>query len=394
MRRTITVLVSLVVLLASSSSMAFGNDAAEIDWLADGAARHGLTVSEFQGAIATQEAGDDLVLKVRQDANQYGGVYWDWGANPPSFVVLYTGEPPNEWAAASARLVRVERSYADLTTVLDELVQGVKDAGPLDIGFVSVGIDEASNTVELTVTASDAPMAKLASKFGDAVNVVVGRRPVPAACNNRNDCIPFRGGIKISANLNCSYGMNARQNNGLLAMVTAGHCDWYVNQTWKHLHTQTPSQTIGNSTINGLHDGKDTDVLRVRASGAQVLSPLNRVYSTDASKSVAITGAVSNANIVSGMAIRRVGFSTQKNGEVTGGRMFYAFFWEGWLRFAWGFPSSATSVGGDSGGTVFRTGVSTNALLGFNSVAEGIFASQQDAKAVLDLSHFCITNSC
>jgi hypothetical protein len=395
-KRFISLLVTLVLLLAASSTAALGNDAGDADWLAYGASRHGLTDSEFRDAVARQEAGDDLVLEVRQHAANYGGVYWDWKADPPGFVVLYTAAAPTDSFDASVRLVHVERSYAELARVLGELASAAKAGDPSETGFVSVGIDEASNVVNLTVTAADAPMAKVAAEFEDAVSIVVADHPTPAACNNRNDCIPFRGGIKITSNqYDCSYGMNGRQNNGYLVMVTAGHCDWNVNQTWRHLHAQAPaSQTVGNSTLNGLHNGKDLDALRVRAYGAQVQNPLNRVYSTDANKSMAVTGAVSNANIFSGMTIRRVGFNTQKNGEVTGGKMFYSFWWEGWWRFAWGFPSTATSVGGDSGGTVFRTGVSTNALLGFNSVQEGIFASQEDAKIVLHLSHFCITNAC
>lgn len=152
--------------------------------------------------------------------------------------------------------------------------------------------------------------------------------------------------------------------------------------------------TVGYSTHNGLHNGLDVDALRIRATGQFVTSPRNRVYWSNFDKSLPIKGAVGNNTFYPGMEVWRTGYQSSDIGDITGDRMYYIMYIEGWPRSMWGWPTNVSVVGGDSGGPFFRAGTYFYQLVGFTSTINGHFASQQDATNVLNLQRWCYTDSC
>lgn len=399
MRRALVgIYLPLLLSLVGPNAAGAGGGAPE-DWVIEGAKTHQISVDAYQTGAEEQAALQDILPIVRAHPDNYAGVYFDWDAVPPAFVVLFVGKTARDSFPSAVRLVRATYSLTELEATRDRIAGEARKLTTTDSEFVSVGVDEPKNRVRLVVTNTGSRLADLALDLGSQVDVEIGQRGSPAACNSRLDCFPYRGGISMTGNVyTCTYGFNARNASGTVVVITAGHCDTPANSSWFHLHNQGGSQYIGLTSKNGLRNGLDLDVLMVTASGLRVQNPYNRVYNTDLSKNYALTGWVQQYQTYVGMPIRRVGINTSRNGEVTSGKSFYAFNWDGSLWFAWGYQSSATSVPGDSGGPVWALASGTpnglHALAGFNSTSDGRFASTGDAWQVLNLSTFCMDDNC
>lgn len=315
----------LVVPLTATASASGDGDFQE--YLTERATHHGLSVDAYLDVLRTQELLAPVVQLVRSDPESFGGIYWDWGAPTPGFVVQYVGAAPPD-LGTNIRYVRVERSRAALDAVVQRLDR-LSESAATDSGWVSLGIDELTNTVRVGLADKSAPVLPHLAEFGNAVTVRFGE-PLgrPSLCNRRTDCTPHRGGIQINGDVySCTFGANARRN-GWIVTVTAGHCDTARNNewdTWRHPNAQGLNQLVGTSHANGLHNGTDVDVLRIGAVGPQTKNPYNRIYSSDPNKSQAITGVMAQGNMFVGLDLRRAGQNTSKNGEVTSGLYKYWF---------------------------------------------------------------------
>ncbi len=375
---------ALILPLTPTASASESGDFHE--YVVERATHHGLTVEAYLDALRTQELLAPIVQLVRSDPESFGGIYWDWSAPTPGFVVQYVGATPPD-LGTNMRYVRVERSRAALDAVVQRL-DGLSESAATSSGWVSLGIDEVNNTVRVGLADRSAPVLPRLAELGNAVTVQFGEPlGTPSVCNTRTDCTPHRGGIQINGDVySCTFGANARRN-GLIVTITSGHCDTARNNewdVWRHPNTQGLNQLVGTSHANGLHNGMDVDVLRIGAVGPQTKNPYNRIYSSNANKAQAITGVMAQGNMFVGLSLRRAGQNTSKNGEVTSGLYKYWFSWDGGIWAAWGIRSSADSVGGDSGGPVWHYNASGGAvLLGFNSLQDGTFAAQDDASEFL-----------
>lgn len=403
-RVRVTAFVLAVALLPAAGTVVASDAAFDVDPLiAEGARHHAVTLDEYTKALAEQDKSQPLIDLVRGNPREFSDIYFDWEAPDPSFVVQYLGDSaPEVDTDIPHRLVRVEHSYADLESALEVLAAMAKQGDPRETGFVSVGIDTVSNTVAVAVDRADAPFARQADAYGSMVSVSVQEPAVSHQCNSRFDCTGLRGGLYMVGNTYaCSTGFNARRLNGNKVHVSSGHCDWQTTSTWDHPNTQGVPSLIGVSALNGLHNGRDTDVLRIRIDADPRMLPYtwNILYNSATQLRRDLNLQVDNSGMYNGMAVNKSGVSTNTTvGSITGGRHLISYDIAGWPRFHWVYPASYAGQPGDSGGTVWR-GTSTSqfaTLVGIHSGEAGnnrVFASQQDARTVLNVS-WCLNSSC
>lgn len=401
-RIRLSVFVLAVALMPAAGTVMATDGALQDDsFLEEGARHQGVSVDAYAKAVEDQDRSQPLVDLVRANPREFGDIYFDWESTDPGFVVQYLGDSaPEIDTDIPIRLVRVENSYADLEATLGDLAALAKEGDPGETGFVSVGMDVVSNTVALGVDRPDAPFAQHADAHGAMVSISVEESAVSHACNSRLDCPHLRGGLNMVGNTYaCSTGFNARRPSGNKVHISAGHCDWQTTSPWDLPNTQGIDSRIGWSQLNGLHNGKDTDALRIGIALISGVRPTtwNLVYDTNARKGRSITRQIDNNGIFHGMIVRKSGVATNTTqGSITGGRYLVSYNIEGWPRFHWVFPANYAGQPGDSGGTVWREVSEYAYIVGIHSGEQGgnrIFASQQDARAVLDVS-WCLNSGC
>jgi hypothetical protein len=178
-----------------------------------------------------------------------------------------------------------------------------------------------------------------------------------------------------------------------------GHCDIITSANHFHIDHHG-AHYLGFSNLNGLTNGAEVDVLRIR-TGVDSISknPYNRFYRNDNNKSVSFQTVRGYSNFVIGLYVRRSGVTTgTRSGEISSNRLLYILNLgsHGSYR-AHGWETTATADGGDSGGPFWRIrleveGLPYLELIGFYSAGRerAWFASQQDAKDALGLSHFAL----
>jgi hypothetical protein len=395
MRNTLG-LVAFIILIgasatpvAASESVDPASDQEFAAYVLERAQAHDVSVDAYLDSLREQERLSWVVREVNTHPNDFGGVSWDWSAKIPGFVIQYVGDEPPRFDPDVTE-VRVLRSRAELLSILEDLDRNLANLDARASGLVSIAIDDVANAVVLVTAAPNFQVSNIVAPYGDAVALQYGSSSGrAAACINRQNCTPFRGGIEIDGNVwACTYGLNARYSLGK-AVVTSGHCDVQNDDYWRH-----NGNPVGPSTRNGLHGGQDVDALRIFTTTAT--SPYNRVYSTSGQMSVPIVGALGDDDIFFGMDIRRVGINTSINCEVTGYVNFkYWFVKEGGIWAAWGRATNCTAVEGDSGGPIWHTDSQSNRfLVGITSLTDGTFAVQDDVLRTLDLIEWCTNTSC
>lgn len=359
-----------------------------------------------------QEAGQELVAEVRANPALFGGVYYDDG-----YVVLrMETSPPLTFDSVTKdvrlRYVEAEHSFAELDGLANQIAAiALRMDDVADSGFVDVGIDEPGNRVRLTVTNAKASFLNEDLPKAEALDLRTGEMAKPLVCNSQSDCLPTRGGIRIQYALNggiliCTLGANARRANGLIASVTAGHCDPWVTKLWIHPHTQGGSQAVGGSLKNGLLSNDWIDALSIYNTGL-ASNPYNRLYYAAGAKSRPIVARVGNAQLTVGLTVSKSGqTSGTTTGHITQGRHLIqmAPAVDGQTYLTWVWTADFYASGGDSGGTVWWTSAPGNpngpaALSGFVSAGGSPccitdFVSQEDALFTLGLSYWCLLDAC
>lgn len=168
----------LVPAPAGAGDLSEGVFAADDDfaeYAAERADRHRLSVDDYLLALRTQEDQAWVVERVNANPDRFAGVYWDWRASVPEFVVQYVGADAPQ-LHPDVREVSVRYSRAELLRILDELDRATDamDAGVA--GLVSIGIDDLANAVTVVATNETPEVLSLVAEYGDAVTV--GYQPV------------------------------------------------------------------------------------------------------------------------------------------------------------------------------------------------------------------------
>lgn len=283
---------------------------------------------------------------------------------------------------ASIRInqISVSRSRADLTAIQNELSPYLT-SGLADSKIVGIGQDIKSNQVEIEVAGDPSSVSEwLKSNYGDSAYARSGSVEL-ASCPASNSCMPWRGGIQMTGYVNgvaqeeCTYTLNARNPNGYLFALTAGHCEGSSTRTWQHTN-----QVIGSDGLNTLDQGNEcayADAMRIKLvdqSGSQAY--LNKLYFSSTDQTHSITGTKNSGNIqlydpiewtgqvswpYSYGSVQMLDHLDSLNGCGVNEHRFMFYPGYGWYR----------PQGGDSGGPVYW-----NNYLWGNVVASGVIGTQ------------------
>jgi hypothetical protein len=263
---------------------------------------YGVPLSKAEIAEMERRAQIQLDLRearhvTRADAHSAGN-YLDQakGALP---VFLFTDDPANHINQIrdlvpnrTEFLVRqVTRTRNQLDSVQDKIDDSWDELRASGIDINLTGIDTSGNTVVVGVSKLTPEIeASMQSKFGDGLSFRESPHAVLDACNSVDDCRPMKGGIHIysayDTSVNCTAGFIVRrtQNNGQLAVLTAGHCvelgqsasgDAGVNTPWRHNGNQ-----FGLSKYETWHSDYNADVGLVGLDPSEVtaMTTKNRLF--------------------------------------------------------------------------------------------------------------------
>jgi hypothetical protein len=236
----------------------FRSDAAYVQQsLADAAAfpntRFGVPLTTAEGAemqrrIDVQQAVTPAA-EWAADEPDFGGWYIDQlnGGMP---VLLVARDPAafgrsfGQHLAASAayQVAAVANSQVALQALEDRIWADRADLKAAGIDVQGVALDIRANAVHVEVTGlTGSAAAELRARYG-AVEPVENAPAGADTCVDRSNCLPAKGGIKITDVQHpaswCTLGFNAKlYSNGARLMLTAGHClleGTAVSDSWKH----------------------------------------------------------------------------------------------------------------------------------------------------------------
>ena len=231
----------------------------------------------------------------------------------------------------------------------------------LDKFITSVGIDAHTKEIQVgldTSTVNSTIKKQIINKIDTLMPKSVGwhiidaeRMTLQSACQNQKFCYPQMGGntLNIQGLGACSTGFQATLG-GIFGLVTAGHCvDNKVGKTVKNYK----NQYLGKVAKEKFYFGTDCDCGFVRVDKNKTD---NKVYKTRSSQ-VTIKSYTKAAN--------QLGDYIYKSGQTKDGVQ--KGYVTGVNKSNWGYSpsvgvfyitglveSTASSVGGDSGGTVMR----------------------------------------
>jgi len=161
--------------------------------------------------------------------------------------------------------VLVRHSYAELERVARVSGEAIFRAD--STAAVMIGVDESTNSVEITIgtRASEAARsAALAARDRAPATVVLEYADIDPGldCASPHACPPpLRGGVGVDFNLDtqtdCTTGFVFRDNSGVRYVSTAGHCG-AVNSFWRHSSTD-----IGPMTHSVYQASLDYGLIRV-----------------------------------------------------------------------------------------------------------------------------------
>jgi streptogrisin C len=204
----------------------------------------------------------------------------------------------SEITAAGAVARVVEHSATELNAVKTRLDQGHASMPKSVTGWY---VDDATNSVVVSVYGSDAAASKWASALGADVRTQKVSEQPKTFWN-------LIGGqaITTSSGSRCSLGFNARNSSGARYVITAGHCG-NLGGTWSGT-----GGTIGSVAGSSF---PTNDYARINVSSSSAVStPLVDRYSSGSDVTVAGSSAAGN-----GAAVCRSGSTTGWHcGSITG----------------------------------------------------------------------------
>jgi streptogrisin C len=229
-------------------------------------------------AASQQELRKELHSRLVQDADTYGGGWFD-APSGVSHLALTTVAAEARAAQAGRELGiavqthRVARSFVELEKQAAALRTG-KDAFS-QAARGQVGIDVATNSV--TVALASDQLNRVAKAVPAGVRVVppgtvTSEADVCTARDNCNDSL--RSGLVVTGSAGCSLGFTARGTTGVRWALTAGHCAGSTTSTWS-----TGGTSIGPlNPVNAIDSGAvDAGAIQVTNAG-YAADTVGRIY--------------------------------------------------------------------------------------------------------------------
>ena len=329
--------------------------------------------AEIDRRIAIQEGLGPLKDLLRQDPESYGGHYIDQ-RDSGTIVVQLAGDGGPTAAAieralpagATYRVEQVQRTAASLEALVDRITADAKDLRQDGIEVVSVALSYRGNTVEVGVanlTGDEVPT--LQGRYGAAALQVTANtiEPDSHGCVSTDHCAyPMRGGVWVSG---CTAGFIVRRSSNTLLM-TAGHCGGSSDGIWKHNGYGNIGATYASAAFDGsrtdaqiihMTDSQESNWVYLKTYQVQAITGWQGVYQDNEGDLVCKMGANLGYNTCG--YISSVYTSTNVSG----------------VDYIAQRRANYYSVGGDSGGPVFR-----------NTLAIGIH-SAKDANGNRYYSH-------
>lgn len=318
-----------------------------------------------RGAISDSIRG---VLPQLQTDASFGGVYIDQRAggvvdlavtaSGSSAVGVVQSVLPN---GTSLRVRAVNYSYADLYALKDRVTTEMGALATQGIQVTSVAVDIPDNRVEVGVRPGSADAgAPLRGLYGDAIVVDESApTPTPATCTPSNCGNPLKGGLSISGGGQLCTSGYFQKISGTLYLVTAGHCLVAAGGTgipWYHtslIGYATWFQSAGTADAGGI-TSSETGAKNVFL---EYVFGQHNYYST-----ATLTGWVAGTSQTLGSYVCKAGQTTGwtcgslLNVDMTEGNRYHLN------------EVGASSLGGDSGGTVVGP---ANKLYGETSLSDG-----------------------
>lgn len=291
-------------------------DGALIDIYAE---ENGVTVDEALLRLEWQRLLPVFDFEVQRSLGResYGGVWIDTETGRIQVGVVAedvavdvdtsVGTATESTVRDAADRVGLEASSIDIVFVefsFDELVAGSswlgEQLGKVDTGRpLQSGMDTSINRVVLHLpeglTEADLDEAETTlleqarSELGDMLLVRFDALEVfPAACTHPNCDPPLRGGVRITAGMNCTAGVNARRTSDNTRWVmTAGHCG---AGTWTAYDRTGAAHGLGDSTSGVYVPAGDYRAIRVTAANTTYWQPTRKFAAWNLNDDYNLTG--------------------------------------------------------------------------------------------------------
>jgi hypothetical protein len=377
------------------------------------AAQTGISFEEASRNHQYREDASEAIDAVLADAKSFAGAYHDRAHGTWSLSVQYVAGSSDERDRVAALLPTdvpvhwnlVERSYADLERIREQVIQRWKEIGLAKITGTSISASQ--NRVVIATPQPDEEILKeFSERYGDAVSFRVDSDSFPVACAGTNDpeggsrfhCTPWRGGIEAQTMQNlranrCTFTMWAKNKSiaGAFYLITAGHCGNISSQEFWH-----NAISVGVSTVNSLQfTYPNSDSRRVPATAT---TSMNIVYETPTTKSYAIdhlAGSQIEGDWVCKLGVGGGDTSTfgRQCGQIIDQQTDFVSI-NGKLVPAKqadfnGSGSGSGLAGGDSGASVVYNG----ALFGLVAMGDGKYVTASNIQSDLNV-WFCMNASC
>lgn len=230
------------------------------------------------------------------------GMYLDQtkGAKP---VFLFTRDIEKHREAIGKRLPegidfaveKVDYSMNELSALQSRITDDIDvlTANGIPVAQVGVGVERNRVLVGLE-RATPGAREYLQDRYGPMVGTEFIGPSELDACNNRNDCRPIKGGLRIGRNgvFRCTSGfIGKRRDNGSHVVLTAGHClteNGGVGEcnpagpAWQH-HDDRFGCAKGHSLKPSDCDGNQcpADVGWIKTDATEDVHPRNKIMASD-----------------------------------------------------------------------------------------------------------------
>lgn len=335
---------------------------------------YGVPLSEAEQAelfrrARIETALDAGALEFAQAQPGYAGVYLDQqrdgrpvflyaGGGTASLVDALAALLPRDARVEVRDAVRTMKELVDLKSRIEADVKGWAQEG---ITVLRVSIRPSINTVRIGVpNVTDFVETTLKARYGEHVVVYAASPAVADACGI-DDCWPPKGGIAIrpsnQSTPKCTAGFIVeRTDNGVPAILTAGHCidRWGgTGQGWRHADLP-----IGTALAETWQDGgtSDADVglIWIQSGPAGDMVHKNQMRRT--STSIASVNGYAIGVSEGGQACRKGMTSLHDCGAIQDPDVGHPSPVPNWgsMWVSHTTEINIDSQGGDSGGSVFR----------------------------------------
>lgn len=270
-----------------------------------------------------------------QDAIDYaerqpgsGGVYLDQAAGGMP-VFQFTEGVEDHRAAIERRLPtgteyalrKVDFTEGELEVTKEKVSNDMETLAGSGLPVIQVAVSNHANRVMVGLSeAVPGALDVLQERYGRKVAVEVIGETELDDCPDRAHCKPLKGGIKITrppTNGYCTSAFLARRDNGVMVLLTAGHCIvvlggssdctpiWRHNDYWDENTDRigcAKGESLGSpgSTVDG-------DVGWINVDEAEDVNPHNEFYRAQDPKIADITSRVFAAGLTEGDTLCRSG---------------------------------------------------------------------------------------